>query len=164
MPSFDIFVLIFDFFLYRLFLGCKDSIEHIDATIRWTFTIMWQYFIHFGWHLVYNSYTFEIRFTVCNFVIIWNTEMKIEKIKSINILFGYIRAWYGTHILSSGCIFLDVCTLLYYMYFIILLLFSNADLQLKRFKARFYTRFSWYCFLNIFDCEILICANIFEYL
>ena len=42
--------------------------------------------------------------------------------------------------------------------------FPNADAQLKCFTARFHTRFSWYYFLNIFSCEILIYANIFEYL
>ena len=33
LPSFDIFVLTFHFFLCRLFRGCKDSIESIDTTI-----------------------------------------------------------------------------------------------------------------------------------
>ena len=72
------------------------------------------------------SYIFKIQFIIRNFVIICNTKMKMEKIKSINILFRYIP---GIRILSHGCIFLHkiikfkvfvlcytictICTLLY---------------------------------------------------
>ena len=74
--------------------------------------------------------------------------MRIEKIKSIDILFGYIPAEQYACTVKWMCILVldyhiqSFRTLLYYMYFIILyLLFSNADAQLKRFKARFHMHF-----------------------
>ena len=92
----------------------------------------WAHFIHSGKHLVYNLYIFifDIQFGIRILVIIRNTRMKIEKIKSINVLLRdrvsivYTFKWIYTRLLNSQ-----------FSYFIIpyfatiYLLFPNANTQ-----------------------------------
>ena len=76
-------------------------------TIWWTFMESWAHFIHSGKHLVYNLYIFIYTIQIRILVIIRNTRMKIERIKSIKVLLRgrvsivYTFKWIYTRLLNS---------------------------------------------------------------